>query len=315
MLGTSGGCGGGHDSCSGGQMSQDLTTFHFIKGQTECKKCKEALAAVCLRRKDCYCEKCFLTATAHKFRANLGKNRLARSGEKALALFDGSLSAKAMLALLAERDGENRGKRLMMTTEVLILDDYSPFVQDSAERTRLVKDLAVEAGCGKVHLANLDMALNDDSQPVRIQSEDDVKCSTSADIRALLDQVKEITAKESFYDQLRRRAIVNAARRLKVSMVLTPETSSALAVRLMTGLATGRGRHLPHDVGLTDEREGDLTLVTAMRDFSDEEMEAFCGLKNLGAPAKRFTFGRGHLASIGQLTESFVLGLQVTSYL
>jgi len=80
----------------------------------------------------------------------------------------------------------------------------------------------------------------------------------------------------------------------------------------MTGLATGRGRHLPHDVGLIDAREEDVHFVRAMRDFSQEEVNYYAKMKDLEEPILSVkTFSSGPMSSIEQLTESFVLGLQV----
>jgi cytoplasmic tRNA 2-thiolation protein 2 len=131
-------------------------------------------------------------------------------------------------------------------------------------------------------------------------------------IKSLFDSCTSVTAKESLLLPLRRRLLVDVAHKLGYSKVLTGDTATRLAVRLLGNVAQGRGQTLPLDTGFMDDRTGDVAFIRPLREFPANEVAMFASLNGLDSIAiPHFTSLEPEMASIEQLTESFIAGLQV----
>ncbi|XP_048210908.1 cytoplasmic tRNA 2-thiolation protein 2 [Perognathus longimembris pacificus] len=127
----------------------------------------------------------------------------------------------------------------------------------------------------------------------------------------LFGSVKTLTAKEELLQTLRTHLILHVARAHGYSKVMTGDSCTRLAIKLMTNLALGRGAFLAWDTGFSDERHGDVVLVRPMRDHTLKEVafynrlfavpSVFSPSSPPQAPEK---------ASIHRLMEAFVLQLQ-----
>ncbi|XP_069354019.1 cytoplasmic tRNA 2-thiolation protein 2 isoform X2 [Eulemur rufifrons] len=127
----------------------------------------------------------------------------------------------------------------------------------------------------------------------------------------LFHSVKTLTAKEELLQTLRSHLILHVARAHGYSKVMTGESCTRLAVKLMTNLALGRGAFLAWDTGFSDERHGDVVVVRPMRDHTLKEVafynrlfvvpSVFTPAIDTKAPEK---------ASIHRLMEAFLLRLQ-----
>ncbi|XP_024411758.2 cytoplasmic tRNA 2-thiolation protein 2 isoform X1 [Desmodus rotundus] len=127
----------------------------------------------------------------------------------------------------------------------------------------------------------------------------------------LFDSVKTLTAKEELLQTLRTHLILHMARTHGYSKVMTGDSCTRLAIKLMTSLALGRGAFLAWDTGFCDERHGDVVVVRPMRDHTLKEVvfynrlfavpSVFTPAIDTKAPEK---------ASIHRLMEAFVLRLQ-----
>ncbi|XP_017715255.1 PREDICTED: cytoplasmic tRNA 2-thiolation protein 2 isoform X9 [Rhinopithecus bieti] len=105
--------------------------------------------------------------------------------------------------------------------------------------------------------------------------------------------------------------ILHMARAHGYSKVMTGDSCTRLAIKLMTNLALGRGAFLAWDTGFSDERHGDVVVVRPMRDHTLKEVafynrlfsvpSVFTPAVDTKAPEK---------ASIHRLMEAFILRLQ-----
>ncbi|XP_005415212.1 PREDICTED: cytoplasmic tRNA 2-thiolation protein 2-like isoform X1 [Chinchilla lanigera] len=128
----------------------------------------------------------------------------------------------------------------------------------------------------------------------------------------LFESVRTLTAKEELLQTLRSHLILHVARAHGYSKVMTGDSCTRLAIKLMTNLALGRGAFLAWDTGFSDERHGDVVVVRPMRDHTLKEVafynrlfavpSVFTPAVDTKAPEK---------ASIHRLMEAFVLRLQV----
>nr|XP_021561345.1 cytoplasmic tRNA 2-thiolation protein 2 isoform X1 [Neomonachus schauinslandi] len=147
------------------------------------------------------------------------------------------------------------------------------------------------------------------SQPCT-QDPQDLAAQTEA-LSRLFDSVKTLTAKEELLQTLRTHLILHVARTHGYSKVMTGDSCTRLAIKLMTSLALGRGAFLAWDTGFSDERHGDVVVVRPMREHTLKEVafynrlfavpSVFTPAMDTKAPEK---------ASIHRLMEGFLLRLQ-----
>ncbi|EHB15852.1 Cytoplasmic tRNA 2-thiolation protein 2 [Heterocephalus glaber] len=127
----------------------------------------------------------------------------------------------------------------------------------------------------------------------------------------LFESVRTLTAKEELLQTLRSHLILHVARAHGYSKVMTGDSCTRLAIKLMTNLALGRGAFLAWDTGFSDERHGDVVVVRPMRDHTLKEVAfynrlfavplVFTPAVDTKAPEK---------ASVHRLMEAFILRLQ-----
>ncbi|XP_003735400.2 cytoplasmic tRNA 2-thiolation protein 2 isoform X2 [Callithrix jacchus] len=128
----------------------------------------------------------------------------------------------------------------------------------------------------------------------------------------LFCSVRTLTAKEELLQTLRVHLILHVARAHGYSKVMTGDSCTRLAIKLMTNLALGRGAFLAWDTGFSDERHGDVVVVRPMREHTLKEVafynrlfsvpSVFTPAVDTKAPEK---------ASIHRLMEAFILRLQI----
>ncbi|XP_045628789.1 cytoplasmic tRNA 2-thiolation protein 2 isoform X1 [Ursus americanus] len=127
----------------------------------------------------------------------------------------------------------------------------------------------------------------------------------------LFDSVKTLTAKEELLQTLRTHLILHVARAHGYSKVMTGDSCTRLAIKLMTGLALGRGAFLAWDTGFSDERHGSVVVVRPMREHTLKEVAFY---NRLFAVPSVFTPAidtkAPEKASIHRLMEGFLLRLQ-----
>ncbi|XP_051025227.1 cytoplasmic tRNA 2-thiolation protein 2 isoform X2 [Acomys russatus] len=141
-------------------------------------------------------------------------------------------------------------------------------------------------------------------------AEPPVSAQTEA-LSRLFNSIRTLTAKEELLQTLRTHLIVHVARTHGYCKVMTGESCTRLAIKLMTNLALGRGAFLAWDTGFSDERHGDVVVVRPMRDHTLKEVAFYNHL--FGVPSV-FTAAidtkAPEKASIHRLMEAFILRLQ-----
>uniref|UniRef100_A0A8C3UMF2 Cytoplasmic tRNA 2-thiolation protein 2 n=1 Tax=Catharus ustulatus TaxID=91951 RepID=A0A8C3UMF2_CATUS len=119
------------------------------------------------------------------------------------------------------------------------------------------------------------------------------------------------TAREELLEMLRTHLIMQTARDRGYTKVMTGESLTRVAIKLLTNLSLGRGAFLAVDTGFTDQRHGDVMVVRPMRDYTAKEIafyNRFFSVPTVIVPPL-FT-KRREKPSIHQLVERFLLGLQ-----
>ncbi|NXP68812.1 CTU2 protein, partial [Chloropsis cyanopogon] len=138
--------------------------------------------------------------------------------------------------------------------------------------------------------------------PATVQTQELLRCFEAAGTA---------TAREELLEMLRTHLIVQTARDRGYAKVMTGESLTRVAIKLLTNLSLGRGAFLAVDTGFTDQRHGDVMVVRPMRDYTAKEIafyNFFFGVPSVTVPPL-FT-KRREKPSIHQLVERFLLGLQ-----
>ncbi|OXB78410.1 UNVERIFIED_CONTAM: hypothetical protein H355_009181 [Colinus virginianus] len=132
------------------------------------------------------------------------------------------------------------------------------------------------------------------------------------ELQRLFDAAETLTAKEELLQMLRSHLLLHTARTQGYTKVMTGESCTRVAVKLLTNLALGRGAFLAVDTGFVDSRHGDVTVVRPMRDYMAKEIafyNHFFGVPTVITPPLHAK--RREKTSIHRLMESFLLRLQV----
>ncbi|KAJ2947861.1 hypothetical protein O0L34_g9650 [Tuta absoluta] len=81
--------------------------------------------------------------------------------------------------------------------------------------------------------------------------------------------------------KIQRNLFIKCAENFHCNFIFTGETTSTLAIKLLSNLALGRGSHVEHDVGFCDARNENIKIIRPMKDISLEELNCYFTLKQL----------------------------------
>ncbi|XP_010006747.1 PREDICTED: cytoplasmic tRNA 2-thiolation protein 2, partial [Chaetura pelagica] len=92
------------------------------------------------------------------------------------------------------------------------------------------------------------------------------------ELQRLFEAVETPTAREELLQMLRLHLILQTARTRGYTKVMTGESCTRVAIKLLTNLALGRGAFLAVDTGFVDNRHGDVMVVRPMREYTAKEI-------------------------------------------
>ncbi|KAG9475073.1 hypothetical protein GDO78_003498 [Eleutherodactylus coqui] len=133
---------------------------------------------------------------------------------------------------------------------------------------------------------------------------------TSA-LMEIFNSARTLTAKLELLQSLRSHLILHVARTCGYSKVMSGESCSRLAVRLLANISLGRGAFLPLDTGFSDDRYGDVVIVRPMREYSAKEVSFYnrlFGVHSVFIPTMETKAPDN--SSIQHLSEAFLTKLQ-----
>ncbi|XP_075432907.1 cytoplasmic tRNA 2-thiolation protein 2 isoform X3 [Ascaphus truei] len=127
----------------------------------------------------------------------------------------------------------------------------------------------------------------------------------------LFTSAKTLTAKQELLHTLRTHLIMHTARSCGYSKVMSGESCTRLAVRLLANISLGRGAFLALDTGFSDSRYRDVSVIRPMREYSLKEISFYNRLFQVPSvfiPTLDTKVPEN--SSIQQLSESFITKLQ-----
>uniref|UniRef100_A0A2A4JZ41 Cytoplasmic tRNA 2-thiolation protein 2 n=1 Tax=Heliothis virescens TaxID=7102 RepID=A0A2A4JZ41_HELVI len=263
-----------------------------------CKKC-ESPHTVILRKKDYYCDECFMINTNHKFRACIGKNKILVPNENVLIGISGGVGSTVLMDLVYHGLSLENTKKLRIDPFFVHL--FGENRKDSAE--------AVIRQCKKynfnvyiIHLAEY-MNLNFDvPEPNCIPEAEEKKVKSFHD---MLNSMPATAAKD-FLLKVKRNLLVEFAKKVQCRIIFTAETTNTLAINLLTNLATGRGSQVQNDIGFCDVRDQPIKILRPIKDIGKEEMDYYVAIKQLSPVQDKDVISN----SLQSVISSFVSDLQ-----
>ncbi|KAJ8041841.1 Cytoplasmic tRNA 2-thiolation protein 2-A [Holothuria leucospilota] len=300
-----------------------LDASHTKMGKS-CVKCSEA-ATVVARLGDPFCRACFLEYFTHKFRATFGKSKAVRNGEKVLIAFSGGQSSCAMLHLVKEGLQNGVHKKLRYIPGVVFIDESICMEQPQNDKNAQLESIRgwLEDSSFPAYISSLEEAMKASDSEVRILSvsspeevEVDFKNlkidpSLNEKFIKLWHSTSTLTAKEDLLHILRVQLLKRISKQLGYTKIMSGESGTRLATRILTDLSKGRGSSVSQDMSFVDGRDKDVSILRPMREFNSKEIAMYnhqCGLQHVFVP--NISTKAGQFTSINALTEEFVNGLQ-----
>ncbi|XP_076235411.1 cytosolic thiouridylase subunit 2 [Calliopsis andreniformis] len=293
------------------------THSHVDANNTEilCTKCGCQKFRILLRNKNGYCKTCFLSMLTHKFRATLGKSKSVCQSDSILVAHSGKANSTVLTHLMKNNANESASKKLQFQYKILYIDDGMVKGRTVEERELVREALAKEAE--NLQLATYIVSLsrcitNDLSQG--IQPIDASEMSMTCDdvlIRDTFNKLQNDTAKDELLQQLRRKLIVSAARKLNCNKIFVADTALDLAIKVLGDVSTGRGSQLFFNVGFFDTRCADVTLLRPLRDFSGEDVAGYLNCCDLVPIVTLSRYNHAFPTSIRSIAKDFINKLDV----
>merc|ERR550534_946841 len=252
---------------------------------------------------------------SHKFRSTLGKAKAVGVNEMVLLAYSGGLSSGAMVQLVCQGQEENRAqKKLVFKPSLLYIDEGVILkLSDHQRLTNAKAVLQFAADCKlDVYITSLEYCLisTSDLLVLHKNSYEIPSSNHHVQLNNLFDSVHNITAQEDLLYRLKQRLINFAAMKSGHTKIFLGSTGTRLAGQLLTAMAQGRGAQIADEVGFSDNRSG-VPCLRPMREFVDKEvgyLAHFLRVVSVSIPTLSTKLGAA--ASIGRLTEDFVVKLQ-----
>ncbi|KAM3917939.1 cytoplasmic tRNA 2-thiolation protein 2 [Leptodactylus fuscus] len=127
----------------------------------------------------------------------------------------------------------------------------------------------------------------------------------------MFSNARTLTAKLELLQCLRSHLIMIVALTCGYPKVMTGESCTRLATRLLSNISLGRGAFLPLDTGFSDDRYGNVITVRPMREYSLKEISFYNRLFNVPSVfIPTLETKAPDNSSIQHLSESFITKLQ-----
>lgn len=279
-----------------------------------CVKCDEGTAIILVGTNGSFCKECFEKYFAHKFRASLGKHPIVRYDDRVAVAFSGGINSSAMLYVLLESLSPFMHKRLKFHPGIIFIDETFLFPEDGKDYKSSLEEIetVMKASGLPYHVVKFDeiMYISDDDDVNNLNKNND-ETKQSDKLKKIFESMKSITSKEELLYRLRCKLLAFKAKELGYQHVFLGETSSRLAINILSNIALGQGAHLSLDTGFTDHgRYFGINLLRPLRDISSKEIAVYSNIHKIpNVFLPNFSTKEPATSSIQRLTEDFIVSL------
>ena len=296
-----------------------INTTEMHNATPFCKKCGSQEVQVFSKNRNEYCKVCFLNILRHKFRATLSKSKSIRPNDSILVAHSGKANSTALLHLIMVDTNESISKKLQPSFKVLYIDDGMVKGRSIEERKSIRNALANEAKSLQLTTYILPLSkCTSDSISKEMQLVNDPSMSITSDedtiIQEMFDNLENDTARDELLQQLRRKLLTFAAGKLNCNKIFIADISFDLAIKVLGDVSTGRGSQLPFNVGFSDTRHTNVTLLRPLRDFTQNDITNYLNCYNLHPIVSSDKYNFSFPISIRNVTRDFVHKLDSEFY-
>ncbi|KAJ0182538.1 hypothetical protein K1T71_001907 [Dendrolimus kikuchii] len=235
-----------------------------------CKKCNNDESTVLLRKKDYYCEKCFINNTNHKFRACIGKNKLFSSQENVLVCLSGEEGSTVLLNLISNGLCLENHKKLRINPIFLHLYNNNDIAEKVIEDCKKHDFVVYVVNISDYMSTTIDLPEPNSLPKLNVGTNNTVNIFNNLPATAFNDM----------FIKIKRTLFIKYAKVLHCNFIFTAETTGSLASSLLSSIALGRGSQVEDDIGFIDNRD-DIKIVRPMKDISKEELHFYIKIKKL----------------------------------
>ncbi|GAX82367.1 hypothetical protein CEUSTIGMA_g9796.t1 [Chlamydomonas eustigma] len=313
-------------------------------GEQFCVKCKLCLAKVIVRQDEAICPSCLQESIIQKVRSVKAKGAL-QAQDRVLVAVSGGPSSLAVLHALMQMQvpcGQRASKgKLPFDVVIAHVDEtevYSSSVagggggDEVAEGSLSSTSSPAEVDFRKQCDVDADLKAAVSSAGFSGDEVHVVELSTIYDkgseserrdrLKTLLQAATDLTGREDLVGLLRQMLLLRLAEKVSCNKVVTGDTSTSMAIRVIAETAKGRGYALAGSLQMLDARHGSHAAahVMPMREVTRKEAVFLCRFQGIRTmrPTSSVMAGDDHalldsiasMHSVNALAESFIGGLQ-----
>uniref|UniRef100_F6Q4L9 Cytoplasmic tRNA 2-thiolation protein 2 n=1 Tax=Ciona intestinalis TaxID=7719 RepID=F6Q4L9_CIOIN len=313
-----------------------------------CVKCEKD-SVIVVGTNGTFCKDCFEVYFSHKFRASMGRNPLVRHHDKVALAYSGGNNSSALLNLIKKGLDPATVKKLKFTPGLIFVDERILYPSDDYEKVKEIEEIMRNTGF-PYHIVKLEevgamciytlyigivyLIVNHICFNVNVMfkkeipflnhvifiidqvfsTEDtDEKMTNAEKLEKLFNSITTLTSKQETLYRLRCYLLSRKAKELGYDHVFMGETSTRLAINILSNFSLGRGVHLPQDTGFSDglRFEGvGVKLLRPMREMSMKEIAVYNALNKVPTVfLPNLATSQSVTSSVQNLTENFILGL------
>lgn len=283
----------------------------IINDEKFCCKCG-AKASLMLHRKEFLCQSCFLAYCNHKFRSTIGKAHKVKHGDQILIAYSGGNGSMAMLHMILQGLSDKSRKRIRFHPSLIFIhESVEAEIQGSVGKildTMLASNLPCYVTSVEMYFKTKVIENEAYERITTDRLNPSFQCFEK--FTAALDSLPNSSSKEDFLKQSRLKLLSKIGKRLGFDQIFIGDSTSYLAIELLSGIALGRGSQIPNFVGFVDDRF-DVPILRPLREFQSKEIALFNHFSNLSSVTlPSLTTKMETKGSIRKLTETFVNQLQ-----
>ncbi|XP_068626865.1 cytoplasmic tRNA 2-thiolation protein 2 [Battus philenor] len=252
-----------------------------IIDKMNCKKCKR-IGSLTIRKEHVYCNDCFMTNINHKFRACIGKNKILSSNEKVLICVTGGQSSTVLMDLVFNGLSQENHKKLRISPIFLHLTGFGK--KDDLKAAEIVINQCRKYNFN-VYVVNIcKFHLQGGNTLPNVNCLSEISNYTENDLRTNLNDIlckMTPTTKSDVETKIKHDNFIRIAKELKCNYVFTAETTTTLAVNLLSNLSIGRGSQVEDDIGFCDKRDKNIKVLRPMKDITEEELQHYIKIRDL----------------------------------
>nr|XP_018668608.1 cytoplasmic tRNA 2-thiolation protein 2-like [Ciona intestinalis] len=268
-----------------------------------CVKCEKD-SVIVVGTNGTFCKDCFEVYFSHKFRASMGRNPLVRHHDKVALAYSGGNNSSALLNLIKKGLDPATVKKLKFTPGLIFVDERILYPSDDYEKVKEIEEIMRNTGF-PYHIVKLEEVFSTEDT--------DEKMTNAEKLEKLFNSITTLTSKQETLYRLRCYLLSRKAKELGYDHVFMGETSTRLAINILSNFSLGRGVHLPQDTGFSDglRFEGvGVKLLRPMREMSMKEIAVYNALNKVPTVfLPNLATSQSVTSSVQNLTENFILGL------